>query len=104
MVIDVRLQMFMAARGCCGFCGGEDRCFSSRGCNEYADLSDDSTGSSGGLSESRQNEDGSFLFRVGEGAFSKEDMRDIRRASTRIKVGYNGSGAYLQSREEIIRD
>ena len=67
----------MASRGCCGFCGGEDRCVNSRGCEQYGHLPDDSTGSSGGLCESRQNDDDPFLFRIGKGTFGKEDMRDF---------------------------
>ena len=78
--------MFMASRGCYKFCGGEDRCSSSRECNEYADFPDDSTGSNRGLCESRQNDDGSFLFRVGEGTFSKEDMRDIEERVRETKL------------------
>ena len=76
----------MASRGCCGFCGGEDRCFSSRGCNEYADFPDDSTGSSGGLCKSRQNNDSAFLFRIGKGTFSKEDMQDIEERVRESKL------------------
>ena len=42
------------------------RCFSSRGCNEYADFPDDSTGSSG--------------------TFSKEDMQDIEERVRESKL------------------
>nr|XP_022336212.1 formin-like protein 14 [Crassostrea virginica] len=76
----------MAARGCYRFCGGEDKCLSSRGCDEYADFTDDSTGSSRGLCESRQNDDGSFLFRVDEGTFSEENMRDIEERVRESKL------------------
>ena len=78
--------MFMASRGCYRFCGGEDRCFSSGECDEYADFPDDSTGSIGGLCESRQNDDGSFLFRVGERTFSKDDIRDIEERVRESKL------------------
>ena len=49
----------------------------SRGCEQYGHLPDDSTGSSGRLCESRQNDGDPFLFRIGKGAFGKEDMRDV---------------------------
>ena len=76
----------MASRGCYRFCDGEDRCFSSGGCNEYTNFPDDNTGSICGQCESRQNDDGSFLFRVGEGTFSKEDMRDIEERVRESKL------------------
>ena len=67
----------MASRGCGGFFDEENRCVNSRGCEQYDHLPDDSAGSSGGLCESRQNDDDLFLFRIGKGAFGKEDVRDV---------------------------
>ena len=68
----------MVSRGYCRFCGREDRCFSSGRCGQHADLADDSTGSGDGLCESRQNDDGAFLFLIGKGTFSKKDIDHVR--------------------------
>ena len=76
----------MVSRGYCRFCGREDRCFSSGRCGQHADLADDSTGSGDGLCESRQNDDGAFLFLIGKGTFSKEDMRDIEERVRESKL------------------